>query len=336
VKIYCSEACLQTRDAVPLTVQIEIPRRRRAGWWILGGLVAGTTGLALWWYDANDESELPEARGAIRAYVQAGQPPPPAPAPVEHKPATAEPSPEEAEDAALVQELARDAWIHPLAGPIRRMPANHTGAFGAMRPGERPPECISGHCGVDIGRNWGEPIHAVHDGVVDWVNRGPNDEHGGVFVKIAHRGGQLYSWYFHLAAVPRWVQPGVKIKAGQVIGLLGDTGIFHSEPHLHFSLSVKLSKFGHERYLDPEPLISIWPLWIANDNANAGHMSLAAAPGVPVREHDGPRSKPAVAEVQGGESTTASAPASEDRGKSQTGGDATASASTSTSAAAAP
>jgi murein DD-endopeptidase MepM/ murein hydrolase activator NlpD len=287
VKIYCSEACLHARDAVSLTAQIETPRRRRAGWWIVGGLVAGTTGFALWSYENGDDAEQPGVGSAIRAFVEAGQPPPPtAPAPIAHKPAADQPSPEEAEDAALVQELARDAWIHPLAGPDRRMPRNHTGAFGALRPGERPPECISGHCGVDIGHVWGEPVHAVHDGVVEWVNRGPNEEHGGIFVKIAHRGGALYSWYFHLAAVPRWVQPGVKVRAGQVVGLLGDTGVFHSEPHLHFSLSVKPSKFAHERYLDPEPLIAIWPLWIANDNTSNGHMSLASAPGVPVREHD--------------------------------------------------
>src|SRR5262249_27059298 len=145
-----------------------------------------------------------------------------------------------AEDQALLGELMQDAWIHPLAGPRRRMPINHTAAFGAERPGDRPPECASGHCGVDVGGDvWGEAVHAVDDGVVEWVNRGPNEEHGGIFVKIAHRSGTLYSWYFHLAAVPRWVQPGVKITAGQVIGLVGDTGVKNSGPHLHFSMSVK-------------------------------------------------------------------------------------------------
>ncbi|MGE5181672.1 MAG: peptidoglycan DD-metalloendopeptidase family protein, partial [Acidobacteriota bacterium] len=111
-----------------------------------------------------------------------------------------------------------------------------------------------------------------------------NDEHGGIFVKLSHRDGTLYTWYFHLAAVPRWVQPGVKVKLGQVIGLLGDTGVGHSEPHLHFSLTVKPSRTAKERYIDPEPLIAIWPLWIANDNAATGHVTLASAPGTPVRQ----------------------------------------------------
>jgi murein DD-endopeptidase MepM/ murein hydrolase activator NlpD len=130
---------------------------------------------------------------------------------------------------------------------------------------------------------WGEPIHAVHDGVIDWVNRGPNEEHGGVFVKISHRDGTLYTWYFHLAAVPRWVRPGTKVTAGQVIGLLGDTGIKHSAPHLHFAMSVKTSKMARERYLDPEPLIAIWPLWIPTDHTSGRLSTAVAEPGMPVR-----------------------------------------------------
>ena len=287
VRIYCSEACLRSPDG-PATTPAAIepaPPRRRWGWWLVGGIVLGTTSLAIAVRGGSDEpreTAADMARGFVAMATPVPVEPPPAPPP---KP---EPDP----DAALLDELVHDAWIHPLAGPSRRMPVNHNGAFGAERPGERPPECVSGHCGVDLGNSWGEPVHAVHDGVVDWVNRGPNDEHGGVFVKIAHRGGTLYSWYFHLAAVPRSIQPGVKVTAGQVIGLLGDTGVARSGPHLHFSLTVKPSKTAHERYIDPEPLIAIWPLWIANENASHGRLTTAVAPGLPVREPDRPRPKP--------------------------------------------
>ena len=278
VKVYCSEPCLRTRGAAAPQREVLVPPRRRIGWWILGGLFAGTTGLG-GWYELAYADDEPDAREQIVAFVEAAKPPAPAAAPMETKIAPG-PSPEELEDKALVAELAQDAWIHPLAGPTRRMPALADGAFGASRPGDRPPECFAGHCGVDIGDTWGEPVHAVHDGEVYWVNRGPNDEHGGIFVEISHRGGTLHSWYFHLAAVPRWVQPGVKIKRGQVIGLLGDTGVGHSGPHLHFSLSVKSSKASqHERYVDPEPLIAIWPLWLPNDK-----VTTTVEVGVPVRQ----------------------------------------------------
>jgi murein DD-endopeptidase MepM/ murein hydrolase activator NlpD len=194
------------------------------------------------------------------------------------------------------QEIASDAWIHPLDGPIRRMPVRDGRVFGAERPGERPVECRSGHCGVDIGGEvWGEPVHAAHDGIVDRVQRGPNDEHGGLYVRLAHRDGSIFTQYFHLAAIPRAIQPGVKVKVGDVIGLLGDSGVKHSQPHLHFTVSVKPSKEIDEQYIDPEPLIALWPLRIPV-GANAAAVTAQAAPGLVHGAHKrAKRSKPVVA-----------------------------------------
>src|SRR5262252_60294 len=86
-------------------------------------------------------------------------------------------------DTDVLAALGRDAWLHPLAGPVRRMPRSDSRVFGAVRPGNRAVECRNGHCGVDLGGEiWGEYIRAVHDGVVDFVQRGANTEHGGEFV----------------------------------------------------------------------------------------------------------------------------------------------------------
>jgi hypothetical protein len=285
VLVYCSEACLQgiteLIDDGELISVVAPPRRRRM--WIAAGIVIGGT-------FAVAETVERDAPIPVVPVISLAEPAPvPKPPPAAVIPAVTAPPPE---DEALLRELMQDAWIHPLAGPHRRMPINHTAAFGAERQVEPRPECVSGHCGVDVGGAvWGEQVHAVHDGVVDWVNRGPNEEHGGVFVKLAHRGGSLYSWYFHLAAVPRWIKPGVRIAVGQVIGLLGDTGVQRSGPHLHFAMTVKPPGGARERYIDPEPLIAIWPLWIEEDGK--GHMSTAAPPGVPVREPG--RAKPVAA-----------------------------------------
>jgi murein DD-endopeptidase MepM/ murein hydrolase activator NlpD len=295
IHVYCSEACLQGVIELDELVPIEEPRRRgRARWWIAAGVVIGGTVAVVqvvWRDDAPPSTPLALA---ATAPVLAPAPPAPAPPPVATV-ATEDPPPQDEE---LLHELMQDAWIHPLAGPQRRMPINHTAAFGAERQGQPPPECLSGHCGVDVGgATWGEPVHAVHDGVVAWVNRGPNEEHGGVFVKLAHRNGQLFSWYFHLAAVPRSIVPGVRITVGQVIGLLGDTGVQHSGPHLHFAMTVKPPHGARERYLDPESLIAIWPLWIVEDGK--GRMSTAEPPGVPVRVPPRPkRQAPAPAETE--------------------------------------
>jgi murein DD-endopeptidase MepM/ murein hydrolase activator NlpD len=182
-------------------------------------------------------------------------------------------------------EISHDAWIHPLDGPTRRMPISDSRVFGAERPGDRPGECRNGHCGVDLSGYWGEPVHAVHDGIVDRVQRGPNEEHGGLYVRVAHREGTIFSQYFHLAAIPRWVQPGAAIRVGDLIGLVGDSGVKHSKPHLHFTLSVRPGPSSPDKFMDPEPLIALWPLRIPvnpmigadSDAAVTTHL----APGVP-------------------------------------------------------
>jgi len=179
--------------------------------------------------------------------------------------------------------LGQDAWIHPLSGPVRRMPRADSRVFGAVRPGERPAECRNGHCGVDLGGEiWGEQVHAVHEGVVDYVQRSANPDRGGEFVRLAHRDGTVFTQYFHLAAIPAGLERGVHVKGGDVIGLLGDTGVKESAPHLHFAISVRPWKDGPERYLDPEPLIALWPVRVPVEGGESGLVTTLARPGLPL------------------------------------------------------
>jgi murein DD-endopeptidase MepM/ murein hydrolase activator NlpD len=136
---------------------------------------------------------------------------------------------------------------------------------------------------VDLGGEiWGEHVHAVHDGVVDWVQRGLNPDHGGRFVRISHRNGTLYTQYFHLAAIPRELERGRLVKGGEVIGLLGDTGVKESAPHLHFTISIRPAKDWPEKYIDPEPLIALWPLRVPIDGSDVGLVTTLGEPGVPL------------------------------------------------------
>ena len=306
VRVYCSAHCLDARDAPPVeTVQLPPPpKRRRARWWIAGAVAVGVIGAVIATYAVQREDEQTSPMlGGI-----------PVPSEIPVLSLAGADDPRRLADDRLLVDLMQDAWLHPLAGPVRRMPRTHNGAFGAERDGARPPECISGHCGVDLGYVWGEPVHAVHDGVVDTVNRGPNEERGGIYVKLGHRGGTLYSWYFHLAAVPRWVKPGAKVSAGQVIGLVGDTGISNSSPHLHFAMSVKPTNSTFERYLDPEPLIAIWPLWIRKDH-ESGTLSTTDEPGMPMRATSRrKKTKRKKSEPAATESAPATAPAPDSTG----------------------
>jgi hypothetical protein len=47
-------------------------------------------------------------------------------------------------------------------------------------------------------------------------------------------------------------------------------------------MTVKPPAGARERYLDPESLLAIWPLWIVEDGK--GHASIAEPPGGPVRQ----------------------------------------------------
>jgi murein DD-endopeptidase MepM/ murein hydrolase activator NlpD len=183
----------------------------------------------------------------------------------------------------LLAALGRDAWLHPMAGPVRRMPRSDSRVFGAVRPGNRAVECRNGHCGVDLGGEiWGEHVRAVHDGIVDFVRRGIHAQHGGQFVRISHHNGTVFTQYFHLAAIPRNIERGVAVKGGDVVGLLGDTGVHDSAPHLHFSISIRPSPDRAEKYFDPEPLVALWPLRVPIEGSELGLVTTVAEPGVPI------------------------------------------------------
>lgn len=89
---------------------------------------------------------------------------------------------------------------------------------------------------------FGAPVHAVRDGVVDEADDGDPDGRPGVvqyqndgnFVRVRHADGTFAS-YVHLKNGSLRVQPGQKIRAGQPIGALGNSGMSVS-PHLHFCL----------------------------------------------------------------------------------------------------
>src|SRR6185437_2090471 len=109
-----------------------------------------------------------------------------------------------------------------------------------------------------------------------------NPDRGGEFVRLAHRDGTVFTQYFHLAAIPRGLERGVHVKSGDVIGLVGDTGVKTSAPHLHFAISVRPWKDGPERYIDPEPLIALWPVRVPVEGTEVGLYTTLARPGLPL------------------------------------------------------
>ena len=166
--------------------------------------------------------------------------------------------------------FGRVSWTHPLPGPARRAPIADDRRFnpgGICR--------TSGACGVRLGGQlWGEHVYAVLDGVVDRTQGGGNDDHGGGYVRIAHFGGMVFTHYYHLAAVPRGVRRGARVGAGDVIGLVGDTGTRDEAPasraHLHFAFSIRPSSEMAEIFWDPRPLMTRWLMRVPPHGTVAG------------------------------------------------------------------
>ena len=144
-------------------------------------------------------------------------------------------------------------WVHPLAGPFRELPGNEVQRFGSYRNRDElfNRYCGSGHCGVDIGLIIGLPVMACRDGVIEKIVREPTVLEGN-YLRIKH-AGDVRTYYMHMDKVAPELELGGTVKAGQMLGTLGRTGIQHSAAHLHF-MSTFESR-GKEMYVDPEPLL---------------------------------------------------------------------------------
>ena len=88
---------------------------------------------------------------------------------------------------------------------------------------------------VDLAVPEGTPVLAARDGVVMQVGTPPHHHHAsGNFVRLLHDDGTM-TVYAHLQPGGALVAPGARVRAGDRIGLSGNTG--HSTgPHLHFAV----------------------------------------------------------------------------------------------------
>lgn len=96
------------------------------------------------------------------------------------------------------------------------------------------------HTGVDWAAKTGTPIVAAGNGVVIKAKR----ESGyGNRIEIQHGNGYVTT-YSHLSAFGRGVTEGARVRQGQVIGYVGNTGL-STGPHLHYEVVV------NGNYVDP-------------------------------------------------------------------------------------
>lgn len=102
------------------------------------------------------------------------------------------------------------------------------------------------HGGVDIGGACGQPIWAAQDGVVTQESSGSQS---GKFLRIDHGdldGRKVETAYLHMASFS--VGEGDRVKRGQVIGHVGNTGL-STACHLHFATYENGTNIDPEKYL---------------------------------------------------------------------------------------
>ena len=96
------------------------------------------------------------------------------------------------------------------------------------------------HTGVDWSTPYGTPIFASGNGVVEKVGW----EGGyGKYVKLKHNNGYETA-YGHMSAYAKGMEPGKRVRQGQVIGFVGSTGM-STGAHVHYEILV------NGRFVDP-------------------------------------------------------------------------------------
>lgn len=76
------------------------------------------------------------------------------------------------------------------------------------------------HLGTDFGAPEGSPIFATGDGVVEVAGK---NAFNGNFIKIKH-DNVFKTQYLHMERFEESIRPGVRVKQGQIIGFVGQTG----------------------------------------------------------------------------------------------------------------
>jgi len=104
------------------------------------------------------------------------------------------------------------------------------------------------HRGTDIALDTGDSIRVAFNGVVRVMEPSRNTGGYGNLLVVRHPGG-LETYYGHLSRF--LVKPGEIVKAGEVIGLGGNTGR-STGAHLHFETRFKGKAFDPERIIDFE------------------------------------------------------------------------------------
>ena len=112
-----------------------------------------------------------------------------------------------------------------------RAPLNFTRISSRFTPRRYHPvlKRYKAHLGTDYAAPVGTPVRTVGDGVILEARYG---KYNGNFVKVKHNANYT-TQYLHMNKIRRGIRPGKKVKQGEIIGYVGQTGLANG-PHLCF------------------------------------------------------------------------------------------------------
>jgi Peptidase family M23 len=141
--------------------------------------------------------------------------------------------------------LTAGGYVFPVYGE-----ASYGNTFGAPRAD------TGWHHGEDIFGPLGAPILAVANGIVYSV--GWNDI-GGLRLWLQDIAGNEF-YYAHLSAFSPLAVNGAQVRAGDVLGFMGNTGDAEATPpHLHFEIHpASLMYMGYDGVVAPYPYLNAW------------------------------------------------------------------------------
>jgi peptidoglycan LD-endopeptidase LytH len=125
-----------------------------------------------------------------------------------------------------------------------------SGTFGCVRS-----EGYQLHEGLDIRAierdSKGEaldPILAAADGTVAYINSKAGLSSYGIYLILRHQfqGWEIFTLYAHLARIADHLRPGLEVKGGDILGIMGRTantrhGISKDRAHLHFEINLMVN-----------------------------------------------------------------------------------------------
>jgi murein DD-endopeptidase MepM/ murein hydrolase activator NlpD len=143
--------------------------------------------------------------------------------------------------------LSSGGFVFPIYGT-----ASFGDSFGAARP-----DVPGGwHHGEDIFASAGTPLLAVADGTLHTIGF---NRIGGYRLWLRDAVGDEF-YYAHLSAYSPLAVEGRQVKAGDVIGFVGDTGDADGgPPHLHFEIHpASMAGLGYDGVVAPYSILLAW------------------------------------------------------------------------------